>query len=727
MFYAFNTTSRITNTESGILFNEQDILTCVYKFHNDIRIDMNVSYQTPGFGIVLILDNTSNLAMTEDAYLFKIGSSDFSIFRKHQNKQTLIDKNSSIVEPAPDNKNQHIVLDITGNKVTMIAYVRNGAGNEEKFILGERKISGDLGNYFIGFYSNKGNTIKKISFEQPLPTGWKTNINNTDGGYLGFLENGFYFENCLHDAEVEQDNIVLQPGKYYLSFDAEKINDIYDLDTYVIKQEYPDVSDEEYFEDENKNIINPEDNSFIIDKESKVILKFRGMNGKVSNISIHTNSYGGYVPTEDTPVKSNGSIIDIDLTDVTKVEWQAIIKRVPEYIDLTQKAPYGIISTQDRNYTMENLEIRTEKEYLFEYSVESNTLIIKDVVNNAIVSKNIINIDEDNTLHIMFNVSAIIYTLKLYFIDGKEDDAILQKDMIKYIPFQIYSPIVVRHKDTGESLDISASYREEVSENKKFILMTVKFSNGEIEIPGNLPDNSINVKAYGILAGAKLNTSADNVDDYTDQYEVIEQARYEISDSVITFDELTLNRYEYILIKYNDISEYDYKFTNYEREYFDVPVSRKIRLTKTLSAKNPLITIYGIKAGSFFNPEYIYRIPKKTVNSLDYYCNDYDVLSNDLYEVDLSSNTIKLEKSIVGLYDHLIIDYMKKDSYSINLSEEMAQYEVSISSDDNDLEVLYDIHDDGTSAEYITVTVPDNKKNSFIVLRKRDEEDCDED
>ena len=73
---------------------------------------MNVSYQTPGFGIVLILDNTSNLAMTEDAYLFKIGSSDFSIFRKHKNKQTLIDKSSSIIEPSLDNKNQHIVFDI---------------------------------------------------------------------------------------------------------------------------------------------------------------------------------------------------------------------------------------------------------------------------------------------------------------------------------------------------------------------------------------------------------------------------------------------------------------------------------------------------------------------------------------------------------------------------------------------------------------------------------------
>ena len=687
---------------------------------------MNVSYQTPGFGIVLILDNTSNLAMTEDAYLFKIGSSDFSIFRKHKNKQTLIDKSSSIIEPSLDNKNQHIVFDIVRNKVTMTAYIRNNAGNEEKFTLGERKISGDLSNYFIGFYSNKGNTIKRISFEQPLPTGWKTNINNTDGGYLGFLENGFYFENCLHDAEVEQDNIILQPGKYYLSFNTEKINDIYDLDTYVIKQEYPDISNEENFEDESKNIINPEDNSFIIDEESRVILKFRGMNGKVSDISIHTNSYGGYVPTEDTPVKSSGSIIDIDLTDVTKVEWQAIIKRVPEYIDLTKKAPYGVVSTQDKNYTLENLEVRTEKEYLFEYNVETSALIIKDVANNVIVSKNIIKIDEDNTLHIMFNVSAVIYKLKLYFADGKEDDVILQKDIIRYVPLQIYSPIVVRHKDSGESLDISASYREEVSENKKFILMTVKFSNGEIEIPGNLPDNSINVKAYGIPVGANLDTSANNINDYTDKYEAIEQSQYEISKGVITFDELTLNRYEYILIEYNDISEYDYKFTNYEREYFDIPVSRKIRLTKTLSNKNPLITIYGVKTGSFFNPEYIYRIPKKAVNSLDYYCNDYDVLSNDLYEVDLSSNIIKFEKSITGLYDHLIIDYMKKDSYSINLCEEIAQYEVNISSDDNDLEILYDIHDDGTSAEYITVTIPDSKKNNFIVLRKIDEDDCDE-
>ena len=65
---------------------------------------------------------------------------------------------------------------------------------------------------------------------------------------------------------------------------------------------------------------------------------------------------------------------------------------------------------------------------------------------------------------------------------------------------------------------------------------------------------------------------------------------------------------------------------------------------------------------------------------------------------------------------------MKKDSYAINIMDEMAQYEVSISSDENDIEILYDIHEDGTSAEYITIAVSEQKDNNFIVLRKHGED-----
>lgn len=729
MFYAFNTTSRITNTESGILFNEQDILTCVYKFHNDIRVDMNVSYQAPGFGVVLILDNTSNLAMTEDAYLFKVDSSDFSILRMHQNKQTQVDKVSSVISPSIDNKNQHLVLDIIGNMVTFTAYVRNSIGVEEKFVLGERKITGDLSSYSIGFYSNKGNTIKKISFEKLLPTGWKTSIDNTDGGYLGFIENGFYLENCLHDAEIEQDNITLQPGKYYLSFDAEKVNNIYDIDTYVIKQESPNTSGDEDFEDENKNIINAKDNSFTLEETSKVMLKFRGTNGKVSNVSIHTNSYGGYVATEEEPIKSDGSSIEINLNDVIKVEWQTIIKQVPEYNDYTKKATYGIVSTEERNYTLEDFDLKTGAEYLFEYSVEDGILTIKDTSDESVMSKREIELDEGSkTLTIMFNITAVIYGLKLYLTDKKEDDAILQRDVIKYVPTLIYSPIVIRHKTSGESLDISASYREEVEEQRKFILVTTKFSNGEVTIPGDLPDNSVDLDVYGIPSGAKfIDTSADKVDGYVDKYELITQGEYELTKGVVKLKSLLLNRYKYILIEYNDISNFKYVFTNYEREYFDIPTSsRTITLTKEVSSDNPSIIIYGIKNNSFFNDDYIYRVPENTINSLDYYCNDYNVISTDNYTADFKTNSIKFEKSVLSSYDHLIVDYMKKDSYAINLSEELAQYEVSMSSDQNDLEMIYDIHDDGTSAEYITKTIPDDKSNSFIVLRKTKEGDEDE-
>lgn len=683
---------------------------------------MNIEYQTPGFGVVVILDNTNDLTMTEDAYLFKIGSSDFSIFKKHQNKQTLLSKNSSIITSSISNKNQHLIFEIIDGKAKMIACVKNLDGTEEDFILGEKIITGDLNNYYIGFYSSKGNVIKNISFEQPLPNKWKTNISNTDGGYISFTENSFCFENCLHDAEIEQDNIILQPGKYYLSFDTDKINNAFDIDWYVMKQILPDEFNESDFEDEKKNILNKDDNSFILNEETGLILKFRGQNGKISNISIHTNINGGYVETEDNYKKSDGSSIDINLSGVEKIEWKAIINEIPEYNDFTKIAPYGIISTYKKNYTNDVFNIILKKEYSYLYTVEDSILNV--AYEDKLISSTAIELSDadNNILRIMFNMNAVIYFLKIYYKDGKTEDTIIQKDLVQYIPTMIYSPIVVRHKSTGESLDLSASYRQEVKARKKFKLITTKFFNGEIEIPGNIPDNAMSIKLYGLPITANINSAGKNIDEYANDYTLLDNDHYVLSKGVVHIEDKVLKEYPYIVLEYKDITDCSYVFTNFEREYFSILPGKTVRLSKNISKDNPSVLVYAIKKDSFFNPEYIYTIEPKSINALDYYCNDYDIISPESYEIDFKNNIVKFNSETIFDYDHLIIDYMKKDSYAINMMDEMAQYEVSISSDENDIEILYDIHEDGTSAEYITIAVSEQKDNNFIVLRKHGED-----
>ena len=137
------------------------------------------------------------------------------------------------------------------------------------------------------------------------------------------------------------------------------------------------------------------------------------------------------------------------------------------------------------------------------------------------------------------------------------------------------------------------------------------------------------------------------------------------------------------------------KLTNFEREYFSILPGKTVRLSKNISKDNPSVLVYAIKKDSFFNPEYIYTIEPKSINALDYYCNDYDIISPESYEIDFKNNIVKFNGETIFDYDHLVIDYMKKDSYAINMMDEMAQYEVSISSDENDIEMYrYDLSGD---------------------------------
>lgn len=716
--YVFNSSSRVTRTSDGILFDEQDILMCAYKFNKHLRIDMTVDYCTPGFGIAMILDDTENLAMTEEAYLFKIGSSDFSVYRNYQNTQTMLSTTASILSPTATNKNQHLIFELKDKTVTFYTYIKNTQGIEELYTLGTYTIPKAINDYFIGIYSNKGNVVRKISFEQLLPNLWSTSIDNTDGGRIDFIENGFIIENCLHDAELEQDGINLEPGKYYFTYDIAKINDEYDIDAFIFLQEMPDKDNEPELEDEQKNIL-AEDGSFILKYKSKVIAKFRGTNGQVSNISIHTNAYGGYVATDDAPIKQNGSCIDIKLKNISKVEWRAIVSRVPDYTDLTEEPPYGIIIAAKTKYLLEQLNIKLNIEYEYQYTKEADILIVKDLDGN-IVSERKLGLNSSDTLCVMNNVNAAVYSIKLYYLDGNEADVIIQQDTVRYVPTTICSPIIVRDEKTKEVFDISASYREKINPRSKFILHTTKFSSGSITIPNDIPDNMTNIKVYGCSQSITINEDAESIDEYVDNYSLINSSEYILKKGILYFTESLLIKYPYLVIEYNDISDYSYVFTNYEREYFKATKNRTIELTKDVAISDSNVTIYAIKPDTFCNTDYLYRIMPKTADSIDCYTNNYDILSSEQYTLDISSSTIKLTQALNNTYDHFIIDYMKKNSYAINMNESVGQYEISISTDCDKIEVLYDMHDDGSSNEYMNLDIS-NSDNEFIVLRKSGE------
>lgn len=97
-------------------------------------------------------------------------------------------------------------------------------------------------------------------------------MQNTNGGYIWFYRDAFEFKYCNGEAEIEQPDIYLNYGKYYLKYETEGDCDII---PYIF------LSEDERLLDERKNILNPMDNSFRIDKPQKISLKFEGTSGKI--------------------------------------------------------------------------------------------------------------------------------------------------------------------------------------------------------------------------------------------------------------------------------------------------------------------------------------------------------------------------------------------------------------------------------------------------------------
>ena len=122
-------------------------------------------------------------------------------------------------------------------------------------------------------------------------------MQHTNGGYIDFHRDGFELKQCKGLAEIEQIEINLLKGRYYVKYD--QIDS--DIKPYVM------LSDDDRVHDDEKNILNS-DGSFVMNQNSKVSLKFKGTKGRINNIAITTAKDNEYVRT--SPDFENVKIID---------------------------------------------------------------------------------------------------------------------------------------------------------------------------------------------------------------------------------------------------------------------------------------------------------------------------------------------------------------------------------------------------------------------------------
>lgn len=703
----FEPNSRIEKNSNGIRFYEQDILFSDYVFEDDVEIDLHIDYLHPGFGIVIAEKYKGGPRNSEKAHLFKLGNNVFRVFEKTILTQVMRKENACLLAPDQENQDINLIFRITGRDITLLQKTVELKAQKPKYEeLGTYKLTKRLNEYYIGFYSNKGNTLRDVTFLQGAPKNWITSIHNTRGGRISFIQDGFRFEKCEHDAELEQDDIELEPGTYYVAYDKEAVDGKYDIDCYVFPSKLKEVEDK-YFEDDYKNLLH--DGKFQISEKTAVDLKFNGTNGLVKNISIKDDPLSAFVETYDTPLTIEGSYVRVTLDNLSKILWSGVIHNVPDFKDYTKPCPYAVAETVGRRLTLDDLNIKTETAYNYEFTVESKTVhAIQGKYETGSASMPFAAADK-NKLTLFHNMNAVITRLILVDKDGKQIDVLRQKTFKRYVPEEIAGPILVRD-DKRKPLDLSSSYREVAKEEYR-----IEFFKGSYEMTLSCPPVDHAVKVYGIPFGTTVNVTATDIQEYAPNHEEISDSRWELKGRVLSMDAMTRKKYQGIAIRYRSAETFTYLFTNYERETFiDEP---RIVLEKPMADVSGGVMVYGCQKEP--DKKHLYRVPSaEMVNSIDLCCDNYDLIPETLLELNYADNEIKFTKELRERYPYLIIDYLKADSYAINYRPDLSLYEVDISMECPYGYLGYDMNEDGSvDTRKRTVIKPD--KNKFIILRRK--------
>lgn len=703
----FESNSRIEKSDNGIRFYEQDIIFSDYVFEGDVEVDLRIDYRHPGFGIVIAEKYKGGPLNSEKAHLFKIGSNAFYAIEKNILAQIQRKENACLFAPSNDNADSNLIFTITGNNVKLLLKkVLNRNEPPEYEELGTYKLEKGLGEYFIGFYSNKGNTIRSVQYKQGTPEHWVTSIHNTHGGRISFIKNGFRFEQCINNAEIEQDDIELLPGTYFVEYEKEAIDEMFDIECFV----FPSAAErkDKNFEDSRKNIL--KDGRIVIKEKMSVNIKFAGTNGLVRNVCIKDDPQDSFVETDDVALTIEGSYIKINLDNLSKVLWSGEIQNVPISNDYTKEFPYGVVETTRQKISLEDLSISLNKEYDYELLTESkkvSTFIEKQKIDTKLL---IFDDEDKNCVKVFHNMNAKITRLILVDKAGKEIDVLHQKTFKRYVPGEITGPILLCSDAAQEPLDISASYREVAEPQYRIDLFSIEYDLQLKERPAYA-----DLEVYGIPANVTVNPKENTIKKYASQYEQIPDGRFELHGKSIKMNMDYRKKYKAIAVRYQSAEKFEHIFTNYEREIFSG--EPRLILEKDPSDSSGALIVYGCKTKP--DLEYIYRIPSATmINSIDICSGMYDLIPETMFEFNYSTREVKLSEELRKKYPYFIIDYLKKNSYAINYRPNMAQYEVDISIDEQAAWLKYDMADDGTvDTRKRTAIRPD--RNKFIVLRRK--------
>ena len=553
--------SRIELLE-GIRFYEQDILYDDYIYTGSCQIELDIDYYNNGFGIVLI-NATNNLLTTESpAILFRLNHKSVEVIYKESSLQKVLGTYSSAhARTCTDN-------------LKMILRKRN---DRYSLSIGDQIVCTfdceyKFDSYFIGYYSNKDNTINHISIASTVPYGWIVNMQHTNGGYIDFHRDGFELNQCKGVAEIEQIEISLLKGKYYLKYNL--VNS--DLKPYIM------LSDDDRINDDEKNIIKS-DGSFVLNQNTKVSLKFKGTKGRINNIAITTAKDNEYVRT--SPDFENVRIIEdsyikLNMKNIKEFWFQGNVKNVPGKVH-ESPVDYSIIKDNKNSYGIYDLNIATGVYYSYRYADGFLSIVNK---NGHIVIDNLPLVGD--YVYLYCNVNGKLTDFVITDMSGETTNITIENTIKQYVPAVIKSPIVVIDEDELP-LNISSSYRYYYKNDKKYYWFTntereyfepqysIMLEEAPIDIDGS-------VIVYGIKHNSKweldrlLEIEGENFDSLNacaDSYDIIfeENLRY-INKETGEIRLEDISNYKYIVVDYLKNDSYCLNF-RYHLNSYEVDIS----------------------------------------------------------------------------------------------------------------------------------------------------------
>ena len=157
-----------------------------------------------------------------------------------------------------------------------------------------------------------------------------------------------------------------------------------------------------------------------------------------------------------------------------------------------------------------------------------------------------------------------------------------------------------------------------------------------------------------------------------------------------------------------------YVFTNWEREYFEA--AQDISLLHDINGSTDSIMVYGLTE-DIKDLSKIYKIPSDTmINSISELTGAYDILSAGVFNI-IDNRLLHFSAQTAEQYKYFIVDYLKNDSYAVNLTADKRQYEVDISSTSETIKLLYDMAEDGQIRRYKILDISP-LDNHYVTLRK---------